>query len=248
MLGKIEWRRRRGRQRMRWLDGFTDSIDMSLSKFQDMVKDREAWLAVVHEITKSQTWLSDWTASWCCVLGLCHSSQSHALPLSLLLHLWPFNKLILIKWKAFPQYFWEFVFKIVHYKVPGVRKLQVCLWLSHGLMTVTPESQVEVALFPVWVISSSIWPGDPWEQCLISFKYKIETELEQPIGTLCLPTQKGCWGRIDRIFERLTAQNGIHGGQVCLPLPFPSLSFPFYLSLIFSAVPFYFLKKAFSTW
>ena len=55
MLGKIEWRRRRGRQRMRWLDGFTDSIDMSLSKFQDMVKDREAWLAVVHEITKSQT-------------------------------------------------------------------------------------------------------------------------------------------------------------------------------------------------
>ena len=55
MLGKNEWRRRRGRQRMRLLDGFTDSIDMSLSKFQDMVKDREAWLAVVHEITKSQT-------------------------------------------------------------------------------------------------------------------------------------------------------------------------------------------------
>ena len=55
--------------------------------------------------------------------------------------------LILIKWKAFPQYLRVFVFKIVHYRAPGVRKLQVCLWLSHGLMTVTLESQLEVALF-----------------------------------------------------------------------------------------------------
>ena len=55
MLGKIEGRRRRGRQRMRWLDGITDSVDMSLSKLQDMVKDREAWRAMVHRVTKSQT-------------------------------------------------------------------------------------------------------------------------------------------------------------------------------------------------